>query len=223
MLTTPIIFPLLPQPHGDAPRSLSQRLVLLSLLGLGACGVNSLPPSAAGPGLAQTADPTPPPVRQAMASLPPAPSVVLPVDSSSTTIASRAVGEVPRPIVPEPLPGSAQLADEPIRLDRVGTKASDAVNPLVVGLASWYGGRFHGRRTANGERYDMHALTAAHRTLPFGTRLRVRSVTTGREVVVRINDRGPFRYTRIIDLSFGAAQALGVTHLGVTRVELFKE
>ena len=95
--------------------------------------------------------------------------------------------------------------------------------PLAQGKASWYGPRFHGRRTANGERYDMHALTAAHKTLPFGTRLRVRSVHTGKEVVVRINDRGPYKHQRIIDLSRAAMVALGTLERGVTEVELLRE
>lgn len=89
--------------------------------------------------------------------------------------------------------------------------------------ASWYGTGFNGRRTASGERFDMDALTAAHRTLPFGTRVRVRSVDTGREVVVRINDRGPVKRERSIDLSRGAARALGVEHLGVFRVQIWRE
>ena len=95
--------------------------------------------------------------------------------------------------------------------------------PLAQGMASWYGPRFHGRRTASGERYDMHALTAAHRTLPFGTLLRVRSVHTGKEVVVRINDRGPYTRQRIIDLSRAAMLALGTLERGVTEVELLRE
>jgi rare lipoprotein A len=69
----------------------------------------------------------------------------------------------------------------------------------------------------------MHALTAAHKTLPFGTRLRVRSVHTGKEVVVRINDRGPYKHSRIIDLSLGAIKALGLRHRGVTEVVLLRE
>jgi len=91
------------------------------------------------------------------------------------------------------------------------------------GQASWYGGRFHGRRTASGERFDRHGFTAAHRTLPLGTRVRVRSVATGHEVVVRINDRGPFKSSRIIDLSEAAMSALGVRLRGVTAVELLPE
>lgn len=78
------------------------------------------------------------------------------------------------------------------------------------GIASWYGPGLHGRRTANGERFDQHALTAAHRSLPFGTVVRVRSLVNGKTVDVRINDRGPFLKRRIIDLSRGAAAALGL-------------
>lgn len=88
------------------------------------------------------------------------------------------------------------------------------------GQASWYGPRFHGRRTASGERYDQHAMTAAHRTLPFGTLLRVRSLLTGKEIEVRVNDRGPFMPGRIIDISQAAAEAIGLTRLGVKPVAL---
>jgi rare lipoprotein A len=94
---------------------------------------------------------------------------------------------------------------------------------LARGQASWYGAKFHGRRTASGEVFDMNGLTAAHRDYPFGTRLRVRSVATGREVVVRVNDRGPSIRSRIIDLSQAAADALGVRRLGVFEVELLRE
>jgi len=82
------------------------------------------------------------------------------------------------------------------------------------GIASWYGGHFHGRRTASGERFDKDALTAAHPTLPFGTVVRVRSLVNGKEVDVRINDRGPFVGRRMIDLSQGAAKALGLVDAG---------
>ena len=88
------------------------------------------------------------------------------------------------------------------------------------GGASWYGPRFHGRRTASGERYDMHALTAAHRTLPFGTMVRVRSMVSGHEVEVRVTDRGPFARNRVIDVSRAAAEALGMLGLGVKPVVL---
>ncbi|WP_336491478.1 septal ring lytic transglycosylase RlpA family protein [Methylobacterium nigriterrae] len=80
-----------------------------------------------------------------------------------------------------------------------------------AGVASWYGPGFHGRRTANGERFDTHALTAAHRTLPFGTQVRVTNKTNGRSVVVRINDRGPVVGGHVIDLSNASAQAIGLS------------
>jgi rare lipoprotein A len=89
-----------------------------------------------------------------------------------------------------------------------------------VGLASWYGQPHHGRSTASGERYDMYRLTAAHRTLPFGTRLRVTSVENGRSVVVRVNDRGPYVAGRLLDLSYGAAKTLEIVGDGVARVEV---
>jgi rare lipoprotein A len=87
-------------------------------------------------------------------------------------------------------------------------------------VASWYGPGFHGHLTSNGERYDMHRLTAAHRTLPLGSIALVRSLSNGRTVTVRINDRGPFAKGRIIDLSYAAAQALGMIGEGTDRVEL---
>jgi rare lipoprotein A len=103
------------------------------------------------------------------------------------------------------------------------SRSEDTAQIMERGTASWYGEKFQGRRTASGERFDMNDLTAAHRTLPFGTRVRVRSVVTGREVVVRINDRGPSIRSRIIDLSQSAADALGVRRLGVFQVELLRE
>ena len=86
------------------------------------------------------------------------------------------------------------------------------------GYASWYGPGFHGRKTASGERFNSHDLTAAHRSLPFGARVRVINQATGRSVVVRINDRGPFHRGRVIDLSRASAAALGMG--GTARVQL---
>lgn len=97
---------------------------------------------------------------------------------------------------------------------------NDANLPKQRGVASWYGPGFHGRRTANGERFDMHALTAAHRDLPFGARVKVRSLETGRSVVVRVNDRGPYAKGRLIDLSKGAAARIGLVKAGHGSVEL---
>ena len=85
------------------------------------------------------------------------------------------------------------------------------------GVASWYGGKFHGRKTASGETYNQNAMTAAHRTLPFGTRVRVTGAN-GKSVVVRINDRGPFVGGRVIDLSRAAASSLGINGLGRVKI-----
>ena len=90
-----------------------------------------------------------------------------------------------------------------------GSGSAFAAGPTLSGLASWYGPGFHGRRTANGERFNTHALTAAHKTLPFGTRVRVVNKRNGRSVVVRINDRGPYVHGRVIDLSRATARAIG--------------
>ena len=87
-------------------------------------------------------------------------------------------------------------------------------------VASWYGPGYHGRQTANGEVFDMYALTAAHKTLPFGTRLRVTHTGNRRSVVVEINDRGPFIKGRDLDLSLGAARALVMVDEGVARVRI---
>ena len=88
------------------------------------------------------------------------------------------------------------------------------------GIASWYGTKFHGRRTSSGEPYDMFRMTAAHRTLPLPTYVAVRNLATGREVVVRVNDRGPFHDDRILDLSWAAAARLGIAQKGTGPVEV---
>ncbi|NMM11618.1 MAG: septal ring lytic transglycosylase RlpA family protein [Polaromonas sp.] len=120
----------------------------------------------------------------------------------------------------ESRPPSAVLPEVRATVDDKYLLTGEAAKQLERGKASWYSPRFHGRRTASGERYDMYALTAAHRTLPFGTVVRVRSVALGREVDVRINDRGPFTRGRVIDVSQAAAEALGLLELGVTEVSL---
>ncbi|MGB7370711.1 septal ring lytic transglycosylase RlpA family protein [Erythrobacter sp.] len=99
-------------------------------------------------------------------------------------------------------------------------ESTDVLKDLGAGVASYYGRRFHGRRTANGERFNMNALTAAHRTLPFGSKVRVINPRNGREVTVRINDRGPFTGGRVIDLSRAAAERIGLIKRGHVRVEL---
>ena len=90
----------------------------------------------------------------------------------------------------------------------------------LSGQASWYGRPHHGRRTSSGEIYDMNKLTAAHRTLPLGTRVLVTNLDNGRTVEVRINDRGPFRKNRVLDLSYAAARQLGAVGEGVIPVTL---
>jgi len=109
-----------------------------------------------------------------------------------------------------------------------GMRAIPATPPAEVssaelklkGVAAWYGDQFQGRRTASGEAFDLHAFTAAHRTLPFGTLVRVRHACNGRCVIVRINDRGPYGGGRIIDLSQAAAREIGIYRKGRCKVEL---
>ena len=102
--------------------------------------------------------------------------------------------------------------------------AAEAARPAVVsiteGEASWYGPGFFGNLTANGETYRPGTMTAAHRTLPFGTRVRVTNLWNGRSAVVRINDRGPYVGARVIDLGHGAAQRLGLMASGIAQVKL---
>jgi rare lipoprotein A len=97
---------------------------------------------------------------------------------------------------------------------------SDSKNFSQKGIASWYGKKFHGRKTANGEIYNMHALTAAHKTIPLGTWLHVKNLENGKTVDVRVNDRGPFIQNRIIDLSYNAAIAIGMIGKGTVQVKI---
>lgn len=88
------------------------------------------------------------------------------------------------------------------------------------GIASWYGKKFHGRKTANGEIYNMHSMTCAHKTLPFNTKLKVKNLNNGKTTIVRVNDRGPFVNKRIIDLSFKAAKKIGLDVTGTAPVKI---
>lgn len=94
------------------------------------------------------------------------------------------------------------------------------VGDEFTGIASWYGPKFHGRLTSNGETYDMHGFTAAHKTLPMNTLLKVTNLENGKTVNVRINDRGPFVKSRIIDLSFSAGKAVGIDKKGTAKVRI---
>jgi len=114
----------------------------------------------------------------------------------------------------KPAPASSVQAKSEVRKQVVKAK------PYQIGTASWYGGNFAGKPTASGEPYDMYDMTAAHLTLPMGSYVRVTNLKNGKAVVVRVNDRGPIVPGRIIDLSYGAAQALQFRHRGLQRVRL---
>ena len=160
-------------------------------------GCATAPPGAAPPAAA------PPPLERDGPGPNPPPDLILLPDAEPRIEAVRSGG----PNKPYEIEGRAYV---PITDER----------PFVErGLASWYGRKFHGRRTASGEVYNMYAMTAAHPTLPIPSYARVRNPANGREVLVRINDRGPFHSTRIVDLSYTAALKLGVLG-GVAPVQL---
>jgi rare lipoprotein A len=137
--------------------------------------------------------------------------------------------KIAEPQVVEPL---VEEKDQPLDQTSSNTKAAELVDdspesdesPKVLktikGRASWYGAKHHGRKTASGEPFNKNSLTAAHRTLPFGTKVQVVNVKNGKSVIVKINDRGPFRRNLIIDLSHAAAGAIGMIRSGITSVEL---
>lgn len=119
------------------------------------------------------------------------------------------------------LPVLASLVSLSVGLAAVsGARAHKAPTVEEVGTASWYGPRFHGKKTANGEVFNQNKLTAAHRTLPLGTTVEVTNVTNGKSVEVKINDRGPYVNGRVIDLSRAAALRLGMKDAGVAKVQI---
>lgn len=120
------------------------------------------------------------------------------------------------------MPARAAVPD-PLSTEQPEDAAPAPDTEIGHGRATWYGAKFHGRRTSSGERFDMNRFTAAHEFLPFGTRVRVRNLANGREVVVRINDRAPHLGNRIIDLSKAAAAALGFVKTGEASVVLFED
>lgn len=115
---------------------------------------------------------------------------------------------------------SATGAVDLTTIDHLHPEANDDGTAFATGMASFYGRKFDGRRTASGETFDMGELTAAHRTLPFGSKVRVTNADNGQSVIVRINDRGPFHGGRLIDVSRAAAQRLGIIARGHGRVTL---
>ena len=143
------------------------------------------------------------------------PSTEAPVDPVITDSATT------NPVTADPVIAIAE--PEPVVVP-IPPQPPKPVVPLVIsthsGEASWYGPGFYGNRTANGEVFRPGTMTAAHRTLPFGTRVRVTNLWNGRKAVVRINDRGPFAGDRVIDLAHGAASELGLTSSGIAQVRL---
>ena len=117
-------------------------------------------------------------------------------------------------------PSDTQIKQAPPTRLAPAPKPSSRVLHSSNGQASWYGPGFYGNRTANGEVFRPGTMTAAHRTLPFGTKVKVTNLWNGRTTVVRINDRGPFHGNRVIDLAHGAAHTLGVTASGIAQVRL---
>ena len=110
---------------------------------------------------------------------------------------------------------TTQVTNDEDVLERLTAVASNSVSKFKqTGLASWYGRKFHGRKTASGETFDMNGLTAAHRSLPLNCYVKVTNKTNGKSVVVKVNDRGPFHGNRVLDLSYGAAKKLGITSKG---------
>jgi rare lipoprotein A len=123
--------------------------------------------------------------------------------------------------IPIPVPTFGFGGDKSTKKTETKTETvAQSGSHKMMGTASWYGPKFHGRRTANGERFNMNAMTAAHPSLPFNTRLRVTNLDNGRRCIVRINDRGPFKGGRIIDVSRAAARKLDFEHAGLAKVRL---
>lgn len=122
----------------------------------------------------------------------------------------------------ESIPARVEVPqDEPGIIDRLSAVASEAVRKFTqTGMASWYGRQFHGRKTASGDTFDMYAMTAAHRSLPLNCYIRVTNKTNGKSVVVKVNDRGPFHGNRVLDLSYAAANKLGIAGSGTGNVTI---
>lgn len=117
-------------------------------------------------------------------------------------------------------PGGYYKVGNPYQIDGIWYHPAEDYEYDETGIASWYGAKFHGRKTANGEDYDMNALTAAHRTLPMPSFVRVTNLENGRSLVLKVNDRGPFAKGRIIDISRRGAQLLGFQQQGTARVRV---
>ena len=149
-----------------------------------------------------------------------------PLDASNAASASRSTAKAARPIkVADAVPRIERIAagypNRPYAIRGVAYKPQNSdVSMREVGIASWYGKPFHGLPTSTGERYNMHAMTAAHPTMPLPSYARVRNLANGRSVIVKINDRGPFYGRRVIDLSYAAARKLRIE--GTAKVEVVR-
>ena len=131
--------------------------------------------------------------------------------AAPTVVADYPVGSVVSPV--------NQKSD--VKVQKTNFASNDIKTSLLqTGVASYYGPGFHGRRTANGETFNQNAMTAAHRTLPFGTKLKVTNLANGQSTIVRVNDRGPYAGGRVLDLSVAAAKQIGSTHSGVAKVKI---
>lgn len=125
-----------------------------------------------------------------------------------------------KPIQAAPAPRKTPRIEQPAQRPQPAARKQPSAIFLAEGAASYYGKRFHGRKTASGERFDMHQFTAAHKKLPFGSRVRVTNLHNNRSVVVTINDRGPYSKKRIIDLSKAAAKRIGMIKAGIVNVRV---
>jgi rare lipoprotein A len=137
---------------------------------------------------------------------------------AQTQLAAYAVKEIAREVPTEP--GGVYKVGQPYQINGIWYTPAEDFAYNETGIASWYGRPFHGQRTANGEIYDMNALTAAHKTLPMPSYVRVTNLENGRSLILRLNDRGPFVNGRIIDVSYRAAQLLGFSEKGTARTQV---
>jgi rare lipoprotein A len=150
----------------------------------------------------------------------PAGSIVSPVNQKSVVKVQKAkpVNQKSAVKVQKAKPVNQKSA---VKLEKTNFARNDIKTSLLqTGVASYYGPGFHGRRTANGETFNQNAMTAAHRTLPFGTKLKVTNLANGQSAIVRVNDRGPYAGGRVLDLSVAAAKQIGSTHSGVAKVKI---
>lgn len=183
---------------------------VIAMLATG-CG-SLMQPNARGPAGMEPPPAVPPPSAPPVATMPP-PAATPRIDTEPMQPVP------PAPVIPrvEPIPSGSP--NVPYVIDGVRyVPENDDVAMNEVGIASWYGKPFHGRKTANGERYDMHRMTAAHKTMPLPSYALVRNRANGKEVIVRVNDRGPFKRGRVIDLSYAAAKVIGIAGLGTVEV-----